>query len=178
MNYYLIASCIPPGLELWSKGENYSFPVGVHSEPKMEPRWPQGGPKMAPRGSQEAPKWPHEGPKRPQDGLKIAARKERRRTRYDKQNLHGASARALFLRFREVPRGATRQQNDPTRPQDGHKMTPRSPKMTPRGPKMAPRGPKMAPRGPFLGPDTDRGEVGESKGRKKGEKKERKSEHL
>ena len=31
----LIASRIPPGLELWSKGEHYIFLVGVHSEPKM-----------------------------------------------------------------------------------------------------------------------------------------------
>ena len=30
--YHLIASRIPPGLEFWSKGGDYSFPAGVHSD--------------------------------------------------------------------------------------------------------------------------------------------------
>ena len=85
------------------------------------------------------PKRPHDdanmAPKWPQDDSEKALRNQTSTFKRKCRLLRNLRYERLL---REVPRGATRQQNDPKKPKDGHKMTARSPKMTPRGPKMAP----------------------------------------
>ena len=100
----------------------------------MAPKWPQDGPKMAPKGPKMAPKWPQHGSENALESQINTYKRKCRILRNLRYNRH----------LREVLREAKRHQDDPKRPQDGPKMAPRGLRMAARGPKMAPRGPKRA----------------------------------
>ena len=56
----------------------------------MAPRWPQDGPKMAPRGPQDGPRWAQDGPKM------VPRRKMKARNLNKTKNLHFLTVYALF----------------------------------------------------------------------------------
>ena len=99
-------------------------------------RWPQNGPKMAPRWLQEGPRWPQVGPK----GPKMAPGWPRMAPRWP--------------------------QDGPKMAPGGTKMAQGTPKMAQNGPKMAQStsrwpqdGPKMAPSWPQEGPQRPQNDV-------------------
>ena len=111
----------------------------VYGSFKMAPRWPQDGPKMAPR----SPKKPQVGPKMAQDGLKMAQMAPRwprwpmqfpRSTRTSNNNIETLAFQAKCRTHRNLRGFGTHYgaRAAPGWPQDGLKMAPRLFKMAPR----------------------------------------------